>query len=61
MRLAALLVVSSGFRQLATIMLGVITNNDQVKERETGALIREGADLIRLGPELAEEPLQEVR
>ncbi len=54
-------VVSSGFRHLPAIVLSMVPNNDQVEEGETGALIREGADLIRLRAELAEEPLQEVR
>lgn len=42
-------------------MLGVVTDDDQVKDGEAGELIGEGANLIGFGAELAEEALQEVR
>ena len=42
-------------------MLGVVADDDEVKDRETGGFIRERANLVGLGTELAEEALQQVR
>ncbi len=41
-------------------MLGMVTDDDQVEDGETGALVGEGTNLVGLGAELAKEALQQV-
>ena len=50
-------VVSSGFRHGTAVVLGVVTDDDQVKDGEAGQRIGEGSNLIGLGAELSEEAL----
>src|SRR5262249_52264194 len=57
---AALAVVSSGLRHLATIVFGVIADDNEMTHRETRQLIRKRPNLVGLGSKLAEEPLQEI-
>lgn len=52
--------MSSGFRHRATVVLGVVAQDDEVKDLGAGGFIREDANLVSLDVELAEEALQEV-
>jgi hypothetical protein len=53
-------VVSSGFRGLPSIVFGVITNDDQVKDDHATQGIGKGANFIGFGAKLTEEAFQEV-
>ena len=46
---------------VGAIVLGIIPDDDQVEDRETGQLIWKGPNLVRFRPEFTEEPLQQVR
>jgi hypothetical protein len=52
--------VSASLRGGAPIVLSVIARHDQMEDGETGPLIREGPNLIRLGPELTEEAGEQI-
>src|SRR6266496_1937760 len=54
-------VVSSSLRHLAAIVFRVVSDDNEMEQRETGQLIRERPNLIRFGAELAEEPFQQIR
>ena len=49
-------VVSFGLRHLATIVFGVVSDDNEMEYCQTCQLIRERPNLIRFGAELAEEP-----
>ena len=51
-------IVSSGFRGLAPIMFGIITNDDQVKDNQATQIIGKGANFIGFGAKFAEEAFQ---
>jgi hypothetical protein len=53
--------VSSGLRHLSAIVFGVVSDDNEMKHRETSQLIWERPNLIRFGAELAEEAFQQVR
>ena len=50
-------IVSRGFRGLPTVVFGVITDDDQVKDDQTTDVIGKGANLIGLRAKLTEETL----
>ena len=47
--------MSASLRGVAAIVLGVIARHNQMKDGQTGQFIREGSNLVGLGPKLAEE------
>jgi hypothetical protein len=53
-------VVSSGFRGLPSIMFGIITNDDQVKDDQATQVVGKGPNFIGFGAKLAEEAFQQV-
>ena len=53
-------VVSSSLRHLAAIVFGVVSDDNEMEQRETRQLIREGTNLIRFGAELAEEAFEQI-
>src|SRR5262249_4907016 len=54
------LIVSSSFRGLPPIVLGIIANDDQVKDHQATQLIGKGANFIGFGAKLTEEAFQQV-
>src|SRR5262249_32042126 len=53
-------IVSSSFRGLPPIVLGIIANDDQVKDHQATQLIGKGANFIGFGAKLTEEAFQQV-
>jgi hypothetical protein len=53
-------VVSSGFRKIDSVMLGMLPHHDQMKDGQTTVLVGKRANLICFVAELPEEALQQI-